>query len=275
VKAKLLLTVLLAAAMLAGTANAGYISMLGEDGQVWKLDTSSRQATKSVKFTDPPGSNEQQYNPNALGVSGGSYFYTTYNVPGADTLFRGGTSLYSIAGLGDWNIANGDAFGSNFHFVDRYTGNFYTISNIFGGPGTQTMTSAYVGGSNTMGDIAINGQKAYLSYDNALAAFNTNDPYNFTSKSQIRFVGLGFDGDSLYGVRRAGDNNFDLYSIDTGTLAATLLGDITGLDTTGGAVAGKYEITDAARVVPIPAAAWLFGSGIAGLAALKRKLRKQ
>jgi hypothetical protein len=275
VKAKLLLAVLLAAVMLAGTAHAGYISMLGEDGQVWNLDTSSRLASKAVKFPDPGGSAEEQYSPNALGVSGGSYFYTNYNVSGADTLYRDGTPLYTIRGLGDWNIANGDAFGSYFHFVDRYTGNFYTISNIFGDPGTQSMTSAYVGGSNTMGDIAINGQKAYLSYDNALATFNTNDPYNFTSVSEIRFVGLGFDGDSLYGVRRAGDNNFDLYSINTDTLAATLLGDITGLDTAGGAVAGKYEITDAARAVPIPAAAWLFGSGLVGLAALKRKVLKR
>jgi hypothetical protein len=275
-KYKIILAAFLAATSLAGNVHAGYISILGEDARVWKVNTSSGAATLAATFPDPGGSKQEQFSPNGLGASGNSYFYTNFNVPGADTLFRDGVSLVTVGTQDPFNIANGDAVGSNYYFVDRHSGNFYTISNILGAPGTQSINSVYLGAKDTMGDIAIRGTTAYLSYDGKLATFDITNPGNGLTKSvtQSRFVGLGFDGDSLYGVLRAGDNNFDLYSINTATLGVKLVADISGIPTNGGAITGTYEITDAASAVPVPAAAWLLASGMLGLAGIRRRTEK-
>lgn len=275
-KSRIFLAALLVAVSLAGNAHAGYLPILGEDGRVWNVNTSSGAATLAATFPDPGGSQQEQFSPNALGVSGNSYFYATYNVPGSDTLFRDGVSLVTVGAQDPYNIANGDAVGSNYYFVDRHTGNFITIGNIFGAPGVQSITSAYLGGKDTMGDLAIRDTTAYLSYDGTLATFDITNPGGGFTKTvtQSRFVGLGFDGDSLYGVLRAGNNDFDLYSINTTnttTLGAMKVADISGVPTGGGAMAGMYEITDAASAVPLPAAVWLLGSGLAGLAGIRRR----
>jgi hypothetical protein len=278
VKAKILLTVLFAAVLVAGTANAGFISILGEDGKAFNLDTSSGVASFAAQLQNPLGSKEEWFSPNALGVSGGSYFYATFNTPGNEGFYRDNTLLTTIGAGDPYNIANGDAVGSNFYFVDRNTGAFNTVSGIFG-PGTPTVSTGAVisGAADTMGDLAISGNTGYLSYDGKLSTFDiTNPGGGITTVTQNRFVGLGFDGDNLFGVLRVGENNFDLYSINTTTLATIKVADITGIPTTGGGINnnGSYEITDAARAVPIPAAAWLLGTGIVGLVALKRRNQK-
>ncbi len=265
------LALLSAVFLLAGTADAGFISILGEDGSVFNLDTTTGVASLAVKFPDPGGSSQEQYSPNGLVVSGGMYFFTNFNVTGPDTLYRNGTALTTIPAADPYNIANGDAAGNTFYFVDRHTGALVTIGNIFGAPGTQTISCvSFLSGMSAMGDLAISGTTGYLSYDAALLKFDMAT-LTYTQKALNRYVGLGFDGGTLYGVRRAGDNKFELYRIDTASLTQTKVANISGIPTTGGAVAGRYEITDAASAVPIPATAWLLGSGLIGLLGLRRK----
>ncbi|GEM_PF-7134492 len=255
----------------AGTAHAGFISLLGEDGSVFTLDTATGEARLAVKFPDPGGSRQEQYSPNGLGVSGGVYFFTNFNVRGPDTLYRNGTALTTIPAADPYNIANGDAAGDTFYFVDRHTGDLVTVGTIFGAPGTQTVSCVpFLSAMSAMGDLAVSGGMGYLSYDNALLKFDMAT-LSYTQAALNRYVGLGFDGGTLYGVRRAGNNHFELYRIDTASLTQTKVANITGIPTSGGAIAGRYEITDAASAVPLPATAWLLGSGLIGLLGLRRK----
>lgn len=268
---KAIICQLVALLALTGSASAT-ITILGEDGQAFNLDTTSGVATFAAQLQNPGGSAEPQYSPNGLGVSGGSYFYTTYNTPGADGFYRDNTQILSVAVTEPWNIAGGDAVGSNFYFVDRHNGKFVTISAIFGSPSANTPGVQIAGyGGDTIGDLAINGTTAYFSTDNILATFDITNPGGGFSLSvaSSRYVGLGFDGGNLYGVLRVGANNFDLYSINTTSLLGTKVADITGASGTG-YILGQYEITDAAAVVPEPTSlALLVLGGL--LVARKRK----
>ena len=266
---KVVNVLLLSAFVLTGTANAA-ISILGEDGKVFNLDTVTGVATFAAQLQNTTGSIAEQYSPNGLGVSGGKYFYSTFNTPGDETLYCDNSPILSVATSGQYNIANGDAVGSNYYFVDRHSGEFITISNIFGTASQNAGVQIGTFSGDIMGDLAINGTTAYLSTGDILATFDITDPgAGFTnSVSSVRYLGLAFDGGNLFGVFREGPNDFDLYSINTTTLLGTKAADITGVSGTGH-VSGQYEITDAAAAVPEPATMAILGLG----ALLLRKRR--
>jgi hypothetical protein len=243
-------------------ASASFITILDEQGSVYNLNTSSGVASYINTFQDPQSS-QSQFSPNALGTSGGKYFYATFNHTGNELVFRNNDQILSVATAND-AIAAGDAVGNNYYYVDR-NGNFVTIGNIFGT--ASSVSSVNLFGGTTLGDLAINGNTGYLSYGSSLSVFDLTDPDHFTTVTgEQRYVGLGFASDGLYGVLRAGLGNFDLYKID-GSLNGSKVADITGIR------GSNLEITDAARAIPDGGMTVLMlGAGLSVLGALRRKL---
>ncbi len=253
---------LVTVAVMATMANANTISILATDGSVggsaavYTLDTTTGVATFAASAADP-ASTQTQFSPNALGVSGADYFYSTFNVSGDETFYRNTTALLSLAAANN-AIAAADAVGSNYYYVDR-DGRLVTVSSIFGAP-SAGIPGPQIGGFSgaTLGDLAIDGTTGYLSHGSSLSTLDiTNPAAGFTQTiSSRRYVGLGFDGSNLYGVFRNGASDFDLYLINTSTLASTLVAGITG-------VPEGWEITDASRaLVPEPSTIALAGLGL-------------
>jgi hypothetical protein len=121
-----------------------------------------------------------------------------------------------------------------------------------------------------------------LNDDNALVAVNNDRSTNPPHDSLWFFVTL----DQEYiGVRQIGEIRVNMYdwsatAISSDSLSETLaveIGDFTIDETTIElTIAGQRgifgEVTSySASVIPIPAAAWLFGSALLGLGALKRR----
>lgn len=149
-----------------------------------------------------------------------------------------------------------------------YTANnrLYTLN-----PATGAATLVGSGGAsyNSSGDLAFIGNNLYLSSiggDNLMQIDRTTGV-----ATNVGSIGAG----SVYGM--ATDNNVDLYgvsgtsilSISTTTGAGSVLLNYAGHGL--GAAYGTSFIEEAAPPVPIPAAAWLFGSGLLGLVGVARR----
>lgn len=251
----------LAGALVGSQANAGFISIMVTNGQpngmaaVFNVDTATGAATMAAPAQDPSTAGNQ-FSPNALGISPDDptqYFYTTYDQASDESFFRN-LSLQISLQTADNAIAAGDAFGTNYYYVDR-DGKFVTISDIFGTPvagsGQAIGDPPFPG--ETYGDLAVNLEGGdligYLSHGASLSKFNIDDPGGgfLQTETEARFVGLGFWGDELYGVRLNDPQTlqYDLYRVYS-DLTTQLVTAITG-------VPNGYFITDASRkLVPEP-----------------------
>jgi len=84
-------------------------------------------------------------------------------------------------------------------------------------------------------------------------------------------LGNGFVDDTATGATDHGFNpTFALY-FKPGTTLGLMPSEVTGFDVTGLAVSSTGMVLSAAPAVPVPAAAWLFGSGLIGLIGVARR----
>lgn len=182
------------------------------------------------------------------------------------------TSLYSIDKdtaastlIGNTGIiSNSLVFGSD--------GTLYTANNSLYTIDTITGSSTIVGNGgdpySSSGDLAFIGGELYLSSVGGDDLFKLDTGTGVGT--EIGNIGFG----AVYGL--ATDNNIDLYgttgitvlSVDVTTGAGTALVNYGGQGL--GSANGSAFLEEAA-VVPVPAAVWLFGSGLLGLVGIARR----
>jgi len=257
---------------LGGQADAGFIFAQDGTGDVKKIDTSDGSTPGSGNgLGNVPGS----FSPNALGFNGS--FYRTSSESGSTNLFRGDTDLGTIAGVGD--VFGGDVVGNTYYGIDNDNGNFFSISNVDGlssGGSVSTNLERSSTGATSLGDIAIKDGTVFASSeDGGLQTFSLDGSGSVTeiqdNSSKIqKFAGLAFAGSTLFGVTGGDtpDTDSDLWQVGTwsGSTFSVSLSD-TGNDL-------NFEAFDAAAV-PLPAAAWLFLSGVAGVFGYTRYGRRK
>ncbi|MFP4269677.1 MAG: VPLPA-CTERM sorting domain-containing protein [Alphaproteobacteria bacterium] len=247
-------------------AQAGFIFGQGADGDVYRIDTSNASTTRYKDLSDfDTDPNEANNSPNALGYNG-DFFRTDFpESDGENTLYRNDTPLKSFdtGARTRFSVAAGDVTGSTYHLIDG-DGGYRTVSNINGDPGDQDLSPRTdLGIADPFGDLAIRGNKMFVSYQDMFSVFDLDDLESGATQTfeLQRFAGLAFAGDELFGVTGGFDETSDLYKIDLGEQSASKVAS-TGV-----------ALTDAATV-PLPAAAWLMIGGLGAIGAFARKARK-
>lgn len=253
-------------------APVGSILGQGSDGNVYQISTFDASVTLYQDLD--PIAGIAPNSPNGLGYNlfnKNTAFRTDYNAGNVQNyLYRNNDQLVEIPGASQ-SVASGDVQKDVFYYLDR-SGTFYSVDNIFGAAGAQTVTNlgAVPSADQTYGDIAIRGDSAFISTGNTFASFSLANPtagFTASTTPTMLFAGLAFDGSSLYGFTAKGsDLTNQLYSI---SLAAGSFGTASFI---GEIVLAGVLLTDAAPTpVPLPAAAWLLIAGMAGLGFLGRR----
>ncbi|MES2500995.1 MAG: VPLPA-CTERM sorting domain-containing protein [Pseudomonadota bacterium] len=97
----------------------------------------------------------------------------------------------------------------------------------------------------------------------AEAAVQDTSPSTFTSNTAFNYLAIHFGGSELFFYWDNAINSFSIADYK----------DITGgEDGTGGGISNYRAYTDGLSEVPVPAAAWLFGSALLGLMGLRRRM---
>ena len=255
------------------------ILVLTNEGAVLSVDTNSAVATPFANYLDVPPvtgtGTDDDYSPNALGYNG-NVFYATYGASPV-TLYRNGAQLpTNLSSAGSIpSVAAADVSGDTYYYLN---GNFdlYSVTSINGGSQTNTLVNQEIGGDGVVGqfgDLAINGGSMFVSHGTStpiLQRFNLSGTlqatYTFASDPR-RYLGLAFDGGTLYGVAAAAGSTYELFSLGFSGLTVTP----TSLGTIMLGVSAAQGLTDAASAVPLPAAAWLLLSGLAGFGFVARR----
>ncbi|MBI5461429.1 MAG: hypothetical protein HY941_04495 [Gammaproteobacteria bacterium] len=181
------------------------------------------------------------------------------------SLYRINTETAASTLVGNTGISsNSLVFGAD--------GTLYTASRSLYtlNPSTGTATLIGNGGTayNSSGDLAFIGNDLYLSSVSADYLMRLDRTTGVAT--YVGSIGVG----AVYGM--ATNNNVDLYgvagtsilSINTATGAGSTLLNYAGHGL--GAAYGTSFIEEAAPAVPLPAAAWLFGSGLLGMIGIAR-----
>ena len=249
---------------LAGPAAAATISVLGNDGAVYNVDVVTGIASFVTNIGDPP-STQPQFSPNALGVEAGSpttITAMTFNTDGDESIIVNGTEENTFPTARDAAVAAGDSESGSYYYVDRDFGVYQVLAN---GAGDRNFLGD-LGPDDTLGDLAIRGTTAYLSYGSSFSSFDltdVDDGFEQTA-SASRFVGLGFAGDTLYGVSATSQ----LYMWN-GTFDPDPFSYVADITLDGSTP--LRGLTDASSAVPLPAAGWLLLGALGGLAAMRRR----
>jgi len=238
------------ALVLSAGANAAFITIGTSTGGIYNVDTSNGAATlvaTGTAMTDL-----------ARDSSGGLWGVTFGNLYSIDISTNTFTNVGSL-GVSDMNALTFN--GSVLYGAGYGNGNLYTI-NTSTGSATSLGSGSYV----SAGDLAFDATGSlYLAADTSpndtLVEVNpTNGSSTLVGGIGINnSYGLAFVDSVMYGVSSAGG----LYTINTTTGAATSIGPITGIT---GAIYGATV-----SAVPVPAAVWLFASGLVGLIGFSRK----
>lgn len=268
---------------LVGAVQANTITAQGNDGNIYSLDVTTGVATELVSLSKQ---GDSVFSPNGLGFQDGVYFRSNFDSAGnKNFLYAGDNNLGEIPASGS-AIAAADVSGGTYYYVDGL-GNFRSVSNIFGVLDTSAPPIALTDGtSTTLGDLAILGGMAYVSYSqggtHSFVSVNlaTNTVTSSTTTSQ-RYAGLAFtESGALYGFAAAPTDGSGA-SNGIGIFQIGLDGSESQVATISGLPAGVL-LTDAARSftpdteitpIPIPAGVWLLLGGLGALAAVRRRRR--
>jgi hypothetical protein len=244
------------------------------DGTVWRLDIGVASVTEIEVRSDLTAVGAAGVNsPNALANVNGRLYRASFDVPsGNQTIFNEdvpvGEPTTSLQGAG--SIAAGGAFGSDYYFADGY-GKIFKFDTTTGDATTSTQVGDLGNVTTEYGDLVVkdattlvlsvgdagNVNKWLFTYD-----LTTNTKTQLTGVTQ-KFAGIAFgQSGTLYGIR-SGANDTGVYSID--------LSGVGSVAPIANYTSGNIY-TDAAPV-PIPAAAWLFGSALIGAIGLGRRKR--
>jgi hypothetical protein len=275
----------LAAAILiggVGTAQAGSILVGDKTGAIWSVVADTTIGTKAATpfITPNDGFGKTIVMRDIAYANGGDlYGVDVGNLYSIDTT----TGVASVVGAGLSGVGvNGSNTGMNALFFDgstmfgmsNGTESLYTIDTVTG-------TAAAVGSSlgfKSEGDIEQSTTSGNLYATTTTDASASPSWFNEITKAGgipvggvsfntgVQDVwGLAYSEGTLYGA--AGTK---LYSINPATAIITELGVITAGN--GAAIDVAYGAT---RPVPLPAAAWLFGSALLGMIGVGRLGRKR
>lgn len=251
-------------AALSTGANAA-ILVLTSEGNILQVNTSNAVATPFASYGDVPGATDG-FSPNALGYNGNAY-YTTFGASPV-TLYRDGVAVATLATTGG-GVAAGDVTGNTYYYIDPDF-DLYRVSNISGAPGShlnELVKNEMTNVAGTFGDMAISGGSMFVSHsDSSLQQFDLDgNLLNTFTGAARRYLGLAFEGGTLYGVALVGSvNQLFRLMISGTTITPQFVGNISLNGST------NLTLTDAAAV-PLPAAAWLLMSGLIGFVALGRR----
>ncbi len=209
------------------------------------LSTGAAQAALSISYAVTGGSSSSiVYNPSADAFLHGNNLTVT-TVTGTDTPLNSGTNHSIVGGL------------LNFQ-TGAYTSQSQGVWN-FGGGGTISMTGG-------ISDIGLPNNSTLLT-GSFLSATVTELP---VGSFRFDIVGATF-GDS------DNPNIYQYFGVPAGSICsnamslsflATSIGS-TGFTSGNNTIAG--QVVDTPTPTPIPAAAWLLGSGLLGLAGIRRR----
>ncbi len=215
----------------------------------------------------------QTGNVNFIGNTGVAMFDIAFAPNGDLYGTANGSSLYKI----NPDTAASTFIGSTGTFINSLVfdsaGTLYGANNALYTLDINTGASSLVGNGgdaySSSGDLAFIGGQLHLSSfgsSDSLVRIDTGTGFG-TSIGDIGFSGV-------FGL--ATDNNVDLYgvvgtqvlSIDVATGAGSFLIDYSGQ---GLSTAAGSSFIGEASVVPVPAAVWLFGSGLLGLIGIAKR----
>ncbi len=239
----------------ASSAHAGFIYGQDGDGRIGLIDTTDGSVTEVLDPANASFDDVGEGSTNGLGFQQSTGDF--YRSGGADntSLYRNNTPLVEVG-----TVFGGAVDGSTYYGVEEGDGTYFTVDLSSGNPTETNRTKvtdlAGVAG-NPLGDVVVSGDELWVSYEGGFGIYNLADGSLISSlTASRRYAGLAFVGSQLFGVAGAPNDDSTLYALGfAGTSVSE--GD-------GTTVADGWNIYDAATV-PLPAAAWLFLSGLAGV----------
>ncbi len=243
----------------AGTAHAAFIAGQDDNGDVFRIDVTDGSIDPTPILTNTNVTTDGSA-PNALGFDAttGDFYRTNLGQNGDPELFRNNTGFVDLDTVGNEfaggavdGVYYGVSQGGNYFEVDLTTG---TISEPF-------ELGTFV---SLLGDLVVRGNSMFVSAAQGFFEFDLTDGSVLSSNEADtlpKYAGLAFSGGTLFGIET--DSNAVNATQDT-LYEVSLASGTFGEGTTIAALDSSFAFNDAAAV-PLPAAAWLFLSGLAGV----------
>lgn len=236
------------------SVNAAFITISTSTGNIYDVDTATGVASFVANGTEVMTDIARDANGDLWGVS----FSNLFSIDENTNTF---TNVGSLSSGATPNM-NALTFGGNtLYGASTSNNNLYSIDTTSG-----IATSLGAGSYSSAGDLAFDATGALFlaadtSPDDTLASVNPTDGSSAAigATGINDAYGLAFVDGVMYGV----SSGKGLYTINTATGAATLLGSITGI--TGDVFGATIS------AVPVPAAVWLFALGLLGLLGFSRR----
>jgi len=256
-----------------GAAQADSIRAQSDDGKIYTLTINGNTVTETEFGSYPNVGPDVGNSPNGLAVVNGSVYRAEYGAANnTQNVYKGtSTSVFATPATSGQAIAAAAGLGDLYVFADS-AGNIRSMDT------TNTATQAIYGSVTSpsyYGDLVVkdattlilsfsdsgNKNVRFGTFDLGLGTFTA---YTF-AQDAVKWAGLAFgESGQLYGVRMSGEGagTTKVYKIDLAgtTVSYSAIGDFVSQQT----------YTDAS-IVPIPAAAWLFGSALVGAVGLGRR----
>jgi len=251
----------------AGIAHAAYIAGQDDNGDVFAINVDTG-AVGSTPLLSNSGVGTSGFSPNALAWDPGSgdFFRSDFDGGSGDaTLFRNNTSFTTLGGVGAGSQFAGGAIDGVYYGISQ-SGVFFDVDLGTGDVTTQNLPGASV---SDLGDLAVRGDSMFVSAKEGFFEFNVNTGVLLDSGDPTaKYAGLAFSGDRLFGIET--DSNAGGGAADTLYEVSLASGASFGEGTSIAKLGDSFAFNDAAAV-PLPAAAWLFLGGLAGVVGWARR----